>query len=238
VRIIIALDIIGGKCVRLTKGDFATSKIYSENPLDIARKVLDHGIKHIHLVDLDGAREKRIVNHGVLERIAGLAGLEVDFGGGIRSEEDLRIAFGSGAKQITCGSIAVTDTPRVTAWIREWGSDRIILGADSLNRKIATEGWAEDSGSDIIQFITAYRSRGIKYVICTDIEKDGMLQGPSEDLYREIIASVPGISLIASGGITTTGQIMSLSEAGCEGAIIGKALYEGLLNLKELSALC
>ncbi len=237
-RIIIALDIIGGKCVRLTKGNFATSKIYSENPLEIARQVLDHGIKYIHLVDLDGAREKRIVNKKILELIAGLEGLEVDFGGGIRSEEDLRIAFGSGARQVTCGSIAVTDAPRVTAWIHEWGPDRIILGADSLDRKIATEGWAEDSGSDIIQFITGYRLRGIKYAICTDIEKDGMLQGPSEDLYREIIAAVPGISLIASGGITTTGQIKRLSDAGCEGAIIGKALYEGLLNLKQLSTLC
>ena len=237
-RIIIALDIIGGKCVRLTKGDFATSKIYSENPLEIARQVVDHGIKYIHLVDLDGTREKRIVNHGILESIAGLYGLEVDFGGGIRSEEDLRIAFGSGAKQVTCGSIAVTDPDRVSSWIREWGPDRIILGADSLKRKIATEGWAEDSGSDIIQFITAYRSRGIKYAICTDIEKDGMLQGPSEDLYRELIASVPGINLIASGGITTIGQIMRLSKSGCEWAIIGKDLYEGLLNLKELSTLC
>lgn len=236
-RIIIALDIIGGKCVRLTKGDFSTKKIYNENPLEVARMIEDNGIRYIHLVDLDGALDKRVINYKTLEKIASGTKLEIDFGGGVRSDDDLDIVFSSGAKQVTCGSISVTNRALVLEWLAKWSSERIILGADSVNRKIATEGWIESSDSDIIKFISDYRSKGIKYTICTDIEKDGMLQGPSIDLYKEIL-EIPGINLIASGGITSPGQIEELSQIGCEGAIIGKALYEGILNLKDLSRLC
>jgi phosphoribosylformimino-5-aminoimidazole carboxamide ribotide isomerase len=236
-RIIVALDIMGGKCVRLSKGDFSTKKVYSSNPVEVARQVVDHGIEYIHLVDLDGARNKRITNLGILEKIASATSLKIDFGGGIRSSNDLQNAFSAGASQVTCGSISVTNRPLVLEWLMEWGEDKIILGADSVNRNVATEGWTENSGSDIIGFITWYRERGFKYAICTDIEKDGMLQGPSTDLYREILG-IPGLNLIASGGISSIGDLETLSAIGCEGAIVGKALYEGILDLKDIARLC
>jgi len=236
-RIIVALDILEGKCVRLTKGDFATKKIYNENPLEVARQVEDNGIKYIHLVDLDGALKKRVVNYRILEKIAAGTSLKIDFGGGIRSDDDLYIVFSSGARQVTCGSVAVTGQSLFLEWLSKWGQEKIMLGADSVNRKIATEGWVESSDSDVIRFISDYRSRGIKYAICTDIDKDGMLQGPSFDLYKEIL-EIPGIKLIASGGISSVMDIVELSSIGCDGAIIGKALYEGILNLKDLSRLC
>jgi phosphoribosylformimino-5-aminoimidazole carboxamide ribotide isomerase len=237
VRIIVALDIIEGKCVRLTKGDFSTKKIYNENPLEVARQVEDSGIKYIHMVDLDGALKKHVVNYKILEKIAAGTSLKIDFGGGIRSDDDLYIVFSSGARQVTCGSIAVTSQPLVLEWLSKWGREKIMLGADSVNRRIATEGWAESSDSDIVEFISAYRTKGIKYAVCTDIDKDGMLKGPSVDLYKEILG-IPGLSLIASGGITSVKDIEELSLIGCEGAIIGKALYEGVLDLKEISRLC
>lgn len=236
-RIIVALDIIEGKCVRLTKGDFSTKKIYNENPLEVARQAEDNGIKYIHLVDLDGALKKRVVNYKILEKIAAGTSLKIDFGGGIRSDDDLYIVFSSGARQVTCGSIAVTNKHLVIEWLSKWGREKIMLGADSVNRKIATEGWAESSDLDIIKFIADYRSKGIKYAICTDIDKDGMLKGPSVDLYKEIL-EIPGLKLIASGGISSIKDIEKLSLIGCEGAIIGKALYEGILDLKDLSRLC
>lgn len=236
-RIIVALDIISGKCVRLTRGDYSTKKIYSENPLEVARQVEDHGLKFIHLVDLDGAKKKRVINHKVLEMIVSKTKLNVDFGGGIRTDDDLRIAFDCGANQVTCGSLAVTSPSLFLKWLNAWGPDKIILGADCINRKIATEGWMESSDTDIIDFITCYRLKGIKYTICTDIERDGMLQGPSTMLYKEIL-EIPGISLIASGGISSVKDIEELRETGCEGAIIGKALYEGILKLKDLKPLC
>jgi phosphoribosylformimino-5-aminoimidazole carboxamide ribotide isomerase len=236
-RIIVALDIIDGKCVRLTKGDFSTKKIYNENPLEVARQLEDNGIKYIHLVDLDGALKKHVVNYKILEKIAAATSLKIDFGGGIRSEDDLYIVFSSGARQVTCGSIAVTSQPVVVDWLSKWGQEKIMLGADSIDRKIASEGWAESSDSDIIKFITDYRSKGIKYAVCTDIDKDGMLKGPSIDLYKEIV-KIHGINLIASGGIASIKDIEELSLIGCEGAIIGKALYEGILDLKDLSRLC
>ena len=236
-RIIVALDIMGGKCVRLSKGDFSTKKVYSSNPVEVARQVVDHGIEYIHLVDLDGARNKRITNLGILEKIASATSLKIDFGGGIRSSDDLQNAFSAGASQVTCGSISVTNRPLVLEWLMEWGEDKIILGADSVNRNVATEGWTENSGSDIIGFITWYRERGFKFAICTDIEKDGMLQGPSTDLYREILG-IPGLNLIASGGISSIGDLETLSAIGCEGAIVGKALYEGILDLKDIARLC
>jgi phosphoribosylformimino-5-aminoimidazole carboxamide ribotide isomerase len=236
-RIIVALDIIEGKCVRLTKGDFSTKKIYNENPLEVARQAEDNGIKYIHLVDLDGALKKRVVNYKILEKIAAGTSLKIDFGGGIRSDDDLYIVFSSGARQVTCGSIAVTSQHLVIEWLSKWGREKIMLGADSVNRKIATEGWAESSDLDIIKFIADYRSKGIKYAICTDIDKDGMLKGPSVDLYKEIL-EIPGLKLIASGGISSIKDIEKLSLIGCEGAIIGKALYEGIMDLKDLSRLC
>jgi phosphoribosylformimino-5-aminoimidazole carboxamide ribotide isomerase len=236
-RIIVAIDILDGKCVRLTKGDFSTRKIYGGNPAEVARMIEDHGIKYIHLVDLDGALNKRITNYSILEKIAALTSLEIDFGGGIRSDEDLNIAFNNGAGQVTCGSISVTNQALVLKWIEKWGADNIILGADSINRKIATEGWTESSELDIVTFIDDYRSKGIKYTICTDVEKDGMLIGPSLKLYKEIL-EIPGISLIASGGISSIEQIKELSHIGCEGAIIGKAIYEGILDLKDIAKLC
>jgi phosphoribosylformimino-5-aminoimidazole carboxamide ribotide isomerase len=237
VRIIIALDIIDGKCVRLTKGDFSTKKIYNENPIEVARQVEDNGIKYIHIVDLDGALKKRVVNFKILEKIAAATSLKIDFGGGIRSDDDLYIVFNSGARQITCGSIAVSNQPLVIEWLAKWGQEKIMLGADSVNRKILKEGWKESSDSDIIKFVSDYILKGIKYTVCTDIDKDGMLQGPSFDLYKEIL-EIRGIKLIASGGITSINDIEELSRIGCEGAIIGKALYEGILNLKDLSRLC
>ena len=236
-RIIIALDIIGGKCVRLTRGDFSTKKIYSANPLEVARQIEDHGIKYIHMVDLDGALNKRVVNYRTLEKIASRTTLEIDFGGGIRTEDDLNIAFTSGARQITCGSISVSNQELFLGWLAKWGPEKIILGADCHDRKVATEGWVESSDSDIVKFISDYRSKGIRYTICTDIEKDGMLQGPSTGLYKEIL-EFNDINLIASGGISSVMDIKELSQIGCEGAIIGKALYEGILNLKEIGKLC
>jgi phosphoribosylformimino-5-aminoimidazole carboxamide ribotide isomerase len=236
-RIIVAMDIIGGKCVRLTRGDFSTKKIYNENPLEVAKMIEDNGIQFMHLVDLDGAVRKQVVNYSVLEKVAAGTSLKIDFGGGIRYDDDLKIAFECGASQITCGSISVSNQTLFLQWLAKWGPERIILGADSANRKIATEGWVENSDSDIIKFIAGYRSKGIKYTICTDIEKDGMLQGTSTGLYKEIL-EIPGINLIASGGISSTNDIEELIQIGCEGAIVGKALYEGLLDLKDLSRLC
>jgi phosphoribosylformimino-5-aminoimidazole carboxamide ribotide isomerase len=236
-RIIVALDIMDGKVVRLTKGDFSTIRVYRESPLDMAKEIEDHGIRYVHIVDLDGARDKRVINYPILESICSGTSLQVDFGGGIRSSDDLAIAFNSGAIQVTSGSISVTNRELFLEWVTKWGPEKIILGADFKERKIATEGWAERSDSDILTFIGYYRERGIKYAICTDIEKDGMMLGPSVDLYKEILL-IPGINLIASGGITTFKDIENLSEAGCEGAIIGKALYEGKLTLKGLMRLC
>jgi phosphoribosylformimino-5-aminoimidazole carboxamide ribotide isomerase len=237
VRIIIALDIIGGKCVRLTRGDFSTKKIYNEDPLEVARKIEDHGIKFIHLVDLDGARSKHVVNYTTLETIASRTSLSIDFSGGIRSSNDVNTAFERGASQITIGSVSVTRPALFLEWLEEWGQEKIILGADCINRKIATGGWVESSDSDIIEFIKDYRLKGVKYTICTDIEKDGTLEGPSVSLYKEI-TEIQGINLIASGGISSVSHLDKLSAIGCEGAIIGKALYEGILNLKDLSRLC
>lgn len=232
-RIIPAIDIIDGKCVRLTKGDYATQKTYRDNPFDVAREFEDHGIRYLHLVDLDGARSKHIVNHGVLRQITQGTSLKVDFGGGIKSNEDLRIAFKNGAAQITGGSVAQQQPELFLQWLEHYGAERIILGADSHHRKIATQGWQKQSQEDVADFIASFATKGVKYVICTDISKDGMLQGPSVELYREILAG-SDIRLIASGGITTMADLETLQAIGCEGAIIGKAIYEGHIRLKEL----
>ena len=232
-RIIPAIDIIDGKCVRLTKGDYASQKTYRDNPLEVAREFDDHGIRHLHLVDLDGARSKHIVNHRVLRQITEATSLQVDFGGGIKSDEDVRIAFENGATQITGGSVAQQQPELFLQWLERYGPERIILGADSHHRMIATQGWQEQSQEDVVDFITAYEQQGVSYVICTDISKDGMLQGPSLDLYREILSG-SAVRLIASGGITSMTDLQRLQTIGCEGAIIGKAIYEGHIRLNEL----
>ena len=236
-RIIPAIDIIGGKCVRLTKGDYSTKKIYNENPLEIAKELEDNGIEYLHLVDLDGAMNKHIVNYKTLAQICSRTNLIVDFGGGVKSAKDLNIAFDCGAKQITGGSIAVTQPATFKSWINKYGPEKIILGADCKDQKIATAGWTKTANIGVTSFIEDYQKQGIKYVICTDIAKDGMLQGTSNALYKEIIDQ-SSISLIASGGVSSTEDLKALQAIGCEGAIIGKALYEGRIKLKELRSLC
>lgn len=236
-RIIVAMDIINGKCVRLTRGDFSTSKVYNEDPLEVARQVEDYGIGYLHIVDLDGAREKRLFNHKIVEKIASRTSLKIDFGGGIRSYEDLKTAFEYGACQVTCGSVALKNSELFLEWLEYFGSEKIILGADCRGRKISTDGWLNESETDIIEFVDSYSKRGIVFTIVTDIDKDGMLQGPSVKLYSEIV-KLEGIKLIASGGISTIADIQILAETGCYGAIIGKALYEGIITLKELKRLC
>ncbi|AVR46199.1 1-(5-phosphoribosyl)-5-[(5-phosphoribosylamino)methylideneamino]imidazole-4-carboxamide isomerase [Christiangramia fulva] len=233
-RIIPAIDIIDGKCVRLSKGDYDTKKIYNEDPLEVAKSFEAHGIQYLHLVDLDGAKSKHIVNHKVLEKIASKTKLKIDFGGGLKTDEDLRIAFESGAKQITGGSIAVKKKNVFESWIGDYGPERIILGADAKNGKIAVSGWQEGSNEDLIPFIQEYEEKGVKYVICTDISRDGMLEGPAFELYNAILAETDSIRLIASGGISEFNEIPKLKELGCEGVIIGKAIYENRISLSDL----
>lgn len=236
-KLIPAIDIIGGKCVRLTKGDYGTKKIYNENPLEVAKSFEDNGISYLHLVDLDGARSNRIVNYKVLEKLAIKTNLCIDFGGGIKSDEDIAIAFDSGASKITAGSVAVQKRALVEDWIRRFGAEKIILGADCKERMIATNGWLKSSEMDVIEFINSYKKTGISEVICTDISKDGMLQGPATELYREILDKTD-IDLIASGGVSSMDDLYLLIELGCSGAIIGKAIYEGKITLKQLRELC
>jgi len=233
-RIIPAIDIIDEKCVRLSKGDYDTKKIYNENPLEVAKSFEDAGIQYLHLVDLDGAKSSKIINHKVLEQIASKTNLKIDFGGGLKTNHDLKIAFESGANQITGGSIAVKNPTLFKEWISIYGTDKIILGADANNRKIAVSGWLEESKEEVIPFIQNYQKDGVSYVICTDIAKDGMLEGPSFDLYEEILTSCENVKLIASGGISTFDELPKLAELGCEGTIIGKAIYEGRISLKQL----
>lgn len=238
-RIIPAIDIIDGKCVRLSKGDYSTKKIYNENPLEVAKEFEAHGIQYLHLVDLDGAKSKHIVNHNILEQIASKTNLKVDFGGGLKSDKDLEIAFESGAHQVTGGSIAIKDPEIFKSWLKKYGSDKIILGADAHNEKVAISGWLEESKEELVPFIKNYRKEGVRYVICTDISKDGMLEGPSFELYRRILEETAGgkkepLNLIASGGISTFDELPRLGEMGCEGTIIGKAIYEGRITMKQL----
>lgn len=237
-RIIPAIDIIDGKCVRLTKGDYNTKKIYNESPLEVAKEFEAAGIEYLHVVDLDGAKASQIMNYTVLEQIASKTNLKIDFGGGLKSDKDLEIAFNSGAEQITGGSIAVKNNEIFESWIAKFGSQKIILGADfypdNSGGKIATNGWQEESSLALIPFIKEYQQKGIQYVICTDISKDGMLQGPSFGIYKQILSVVKDIKLIASGGISTFEELPKLAEIGCEGVIIGKAIYENKISLKQL----
>ena len=235
-RIIPGIDIMNGKCVRLTKGDYSTQKIYNTNPVEVAKEFEASGIKYLHLVDLDGARANHIVNHKVLYSIANKTNLKIDFGGGIKTNEDLKIAFENGAAQITGGSIAAGNEKLFLEWLKSYGADKIILGADCKERKIATQGWTEKSERDVIDFIKYYKEKGIKNVICTDISKDGMLQGTANDLYKEIISKAK-INLIASGGVSSMQDLEVVRAIGCEGVIIGKAIYEGKIKLKDLNSL-
>lgn len=233
-RIIPAIDIIDGKCVRLTKGDYGTQKVYHDDPLEVAKEFESFGIQYLHLVDLDGAKSNRIINYNIISKIATKTKLKIDFGGGLKSEEDIRIAFESGASQITGGSIAVKNRDLFITWLSRYGAEKIILGADCLNRKIATQGWLENSEVDVINFINDYQQHGVKYVICTDISKDGMLQGTSNELYQEILKNAR-INLIASGGVSSLNDLLELKNIGCDGAIVGKAIYEGKIKLNELT---
>ena len=234
-RLIPAIDIIDGKCVRLSKGDYSTKKVYNENPLEVAKEFEAHGIQYLHLVDLDGAKSQHIVNYKVLETIALKTSLQIDFGGGLKTGDDLHIAFQSGAHQITGGSIAVKDRETFLSWLSTYGARKIILGADAKDEKVAVSGWQEESDLELIPFVQEYQSEGIEYVICTDISKDGMLQGPAFQLYKKMLSKTKkGLHLIASGGISTFDELPKLAEIGCEGTIIGKAIYEGKISLKQL----
>jgi phosphoribosylformimino-5-aminoimidazole carboxamide ribotide isomerase len=235
IELIPAIDIIDGKCVRLTQGNYESKKIYGENPVEIAKSFESYGLRRLHVVDLDGAREGRIVNHRVLERLATQTSLLIDFGGGLKSDQDLEIAFNSGARMVTGGSIAVEDPEKFTAWITRFGPQRIILGADAKNKKIALNGWQNTSEEELIPFIEAYRKKGITQTICTDIRRDGMLQGPATELYREIRNALPDVYLIASGGVGSISDIEQLGAAGISAVICGKAIYEGRIRLEELS---
>lgn len=233
-RIIPAIDIIDGKCVRLSQGDYNTKKIYNENPLEVAKLFENSGIKYLHLVDLDGAKSGGIVNWKVLNEICQKTNLSVDFGGGLKSDKDVQIAFENGAKQVTGGSVAINNSDLFAQWLEKYGSDKIILGADAKDNKIAINGWKESTQVDIVDFVTRYVASGVRYVISTDISKDGMLAGTSNDLYQNLMEANPSIKLIASGGVSGIHDLDDLHNIGCEGVIIGKAIYENKITLKEL----
>lgn len=232
--IIPAIDLIDGKCVRLTQGDYAQKKVYNEDPLEVAKAFEAAGIKRLHLVDLDGAKAKRIINHKVLEKIASKTNLQIDFGGGLKSDEDLHVAFESGAHQVTGGTIAVKQPEVFLRWLEQYTADRIILGADFKDGKIAVSGWQEASDRELFEFLKSYYEKGVRYTISTDVSKDGLLQGSAIETYQEIREALPELQLIASGGVTQMDELLQLAEMNCYGAIIGKAIYEGNLTLKQL----
>jgi phosphoribosylformimino-5-aminoimidazole carboxamide ribotide isomerase len=233
--IIPAIDIIDGKCVRLTHGDYAQKKIYNEDPLEVALEFQDAGIRRLHLVDLDGAKAGAVQNWKVLEKIAGRTSLEIDFGGGIKKEEDVRIVFDSGAVLATVGSIAVKDPDAFGSWLLKYGPQKFFLGADVKDEKITISGWLEQTDIWVYDFLRSYQEKGVHHVFCTDVSKDGALLGPATDLYRNIIAEVQGLNFVASGGVSHMDDIYALKEAGCNGVIIGKAIYEGRVTLSDLS---
>ena len=237
IELIPAIDIIDGKCVRLTQGDYASKKVYNEDPLEVAKMFEGCGLKRLHVVDLDGAREGRIINYKVLNTIATKTSMVIDFGGGLKCDKDLEIAFESGAQMITGGSIAVKSPEHFRRWLERYGSERIILGADAKDEKIAVSGWQETTAKELIPFIEEYHRCGVKNVICTDISRDGMLQGPSTELYRKILSALPDIYLVASGGVSSVGDIESLDNAGVPAVIFGKAIYEGRITLRDLEAM-
>ncbi|NQY11126.1 MAG: 1-(5-phosphoribosyl)-5-[(5-phosphoribosylamino)methylideneamino]imidazole-4-carboxamide isomerase [Flavobacteriales bacterium] len=234
-RIIPAIDLINGKCVRLTQGDYNQKKIYNENPLEVAKEFEAAGIEYLHLVDLDGAKAGHVVNYDVIESICNNTNLKVDFGGGIQSNEDIEKVFNSGVQQITGGSIAIRNQEMFIGWIEKYGSEKIILGADVIGTKIAISGWQEETATELVDFLSFYIEKGIQYVICTDVAKDGLLAGTSIDLYTELMLKFPTLKLIASGGVTEIGELDGLKDINVDGAIIGKAIYEGRINIEELA---
>jgi phosphoribosylformimino-5-aminoimidazole carboxamide ribotide isomerase len=234
ITIIPAIDIIDGKCVRLTKGEYSTKKVYNENPLEVAKEFEGTGINRLHLVDLDGAKQKKVKNWKVLENIASGTNLKIDFGGGLRSDEDVVLAFNSGANQITAGSIAVSDKDTVLNWGSNYGFDKIIIGADIKDRKIAVNAWQETSEFSLMTFLKDYHSHGFNYLICTDVSKDGMLKGPAFEIYSEIKNDLPDMFTIASGGVSDIEDVEKLNEQNIDGVIIGKAIYEGKIQLEQL----
>ncbi|QSE96184.1 1-(5-phosphoribosyl)-5-[(5-phosphoribosylamino)methylideneamino]imidazole-4-carboxamide isomerase [Fulvivirga lutea] len=234
-RIIPAIDIIDGKCVRLKQGDYNAKTIYNSNPVEVAKIFEDNGIKFLHLVDLDGAKSGKIVNYKVLESIAQATSLTIDFGGGVKSDNDIELAFNSGASQVTCGSIAVKQPEKVFEWIENYGSEKLILGADVKNKMVATSGWTETSSVTIDNLLLNFLPKNLRTVICTDISTDGMLQGPNIDLYNELLHNHPSIRLIASGGVSCIEDVQQLKKKGLYGVIIGKAIYENKISLKDLS---
>ena len=235
IELIPAIDLIGGKCVRLTKGDYDTQKVYNEDPVAVAREFEEYGFKRLHVVDLDGARSKHVVNHKVLERMAQATNLIIDFGGGIKTDEDIRIATENGAQMVTVGSVAVTQPELFLGWLQQLGSERIILGADVKNRRISINGWKEDSSDELIPFLDKYIQKGVQKVLCTEISKDGTLQGPATALYREIMTQFPQCHLIASGGVSSMNDLQELDQAGIPAVVFGKAIYEGRIALKDLA---
>lgn len=234
ITLIPAIDLINGRCVRLTKGDYTTKKEYAADPVELARQFEALGFRRLHVVDLDGARSHHVVNHHVLERIATATQLVVDFGGGIKSDEDLHIAFESGAAMATVGSIAVTQPERFIKWLEQYGTDRLILGADVREGRISINGWKEESTQELLPFLERYISQGVRHVLCTDIAKDGMLQGPATPLYQQVMQAYPNCQLIASGGISSTNDLYALDAAGIPAVVFGKAIYEGRIKLDEL----
>lgn len=234
IEIVPAIDLIDGKCVRLSQGEYASKKVYASDPLEVAKRIEAHGIRRLHVVDLDGAASCHVVNHATLERIAGGTGLVIDFGGGVKTDDDLRLAFDSGAAMVTAGSIAVTRPDVVSRWLELYGSERIILGADVKEGYIAVNGWQSDTDLSLHPFLDRYVGQGVNRVVCTDISRDGMLQGPAIDLYREVLQRHPGLWLMASGGVSSVDDIRALQAAGVPSVIFGKALYEGRITLRQL----
>lgn len=236
IELIPAIDVIDGKCVRLSQGDYQSKKVYNENPVEVAKMFEAYGIHRLHVVDLDGAASKHVVNYKVLETLAGQTSLVIDFGGGIKSDEDLHIAFESGAQMVTLGSIAVKEPDTFNRWMEVYGSKRIILGADAKDGKIAVNGWLECSRLELMPFLDDYIKKGVAKVLCTDISRDGMLNGPSLELYKQIMEVHPDLHLIASGGISGMKDIEALNEAGIPAVVFGKAFYEGRITLQDLKA--
>lgn len=234
IELIPAIDIIDGKCVRLTKGDYDQKKVYNENPVEVAQHFESLGFKRLHVVDLDGAKSKHIVNDDVLRAITAATSLVVDFGGGIKTEEDIEKAFDAGAAMVTVGSIAVTNPQLFLNWIEQYGAEKLILGADVRNGKISINGWKEDSSEDLLPFLKQYTDKGVRNVLCTEISKDGTLQGPAIDLYKQIMKAYPDMHLIASGGVSCNDDIRALETADIPAVVFGKAFYEGKIKVEEL----
>ena len=235
IELIPAIDIIDGKCVRLSQGDYDTQKVYNESPLEVAKEFEANGIRRLHVVDLDGAKSSHIVNYKVLDQLAGHTSLTIDFGGGIKTDEDLTIAFEYGAQMVTLGSVAVKNPDLFKSWLHKYGAEKIILGADVKDNRISVNGWKEESQQELLPFLADYTQEGIRKVLCTDISRDGMLQGPSIELYKQIMAQFPDMHLIASGGVSGLDDIIRLDEAGIPAVVFGKALYEGRITLKDLN---